>query len=103
MMGCLAGSGVSNAHYCNNLQTGLIANGKQAYTGARQANKKRMRAVLESLLHARKLDVTLTTAAAPRLSPDRLAPAGSDGVHAAPGGGPRPRAPFGSTRASRGS
>src|SRR3954467_1613615 len=49
-----------------------------------------MRAALESLLRARKLDVTLTAAPGTLVpSPDRLAPTGSAGVDAALGGGLR--------------
>jgi RecA/RadA recombinase len=45
-----------------------------------------MRAALESLLRARKLDVTLTSCDGP-LPPDRLAPTGDAGLDAALGGG----------------
>jgi len=49
-----------------------------------------MRAALESLLRARKLDVTLTAAPGTLVpSPDRLAPTGSAGLDAALGGGLR--------------
>jgi len=47
-----------------------------------------MRAALESLLRARKLDVTLTPCDAP-LPPERLAPTGDAGLDAALGGGLR--------------
>lgn len=45
------------------------------------------RAELESLLRARKLDVTLTTSGAWRAAADRLAPTGDSGLDAALGGG----------------
>jgi hypothetical protein len=55
-----------------------------------EANKKRMRAALESLLRARKLDVTLTTTAPWSGTPvDRLAPTGCIDLDAALGGGVR--------------
>src|SRR5262245_22479070 len=47
-----------------------------------------MRAALESLLRARKLDVTLTSCDA-AVPPDRLAPTGDDRLDAALGGGLR--------------
>ncbi len=47
-----------------------------------------MRAALESLLRERKLDVTLTSTAAP-VAPERLAPTGDDRLDAALGGGLR--------------
>jgi len=57
---------------------------------ASKANKKRMRAALESLLRARKLDVTLTTAAPWSDIPvDRLAPTGCADLDAALSGGLR--------------
>jgi len=48
-----------------------------------------MRAALESLLRARKLDVTLTAPDAAALPPDRLAPTGDADLDAALGGGLR--------------
>jgi hypothetical protein len=50
-----------------------------------------MRAALESLLRARKLDVTLTSVhpSEPTLSPDRVAPTGVESLDAALGGGLR--------------
>jgi RecA/RadA recombinase len=65
----------------------LIRHGEHGYTPP-QAKKKRMRAALESLLRARKLDVTLTACDAP-LPPDRLAPTGDADLDAALGGGLR--------------
>ena len=48
-----------------------------------------MRAVLESLLRARKLDVTLTSSEAAPVSPERVAPTGEAELDAALGGGLR--------------
>ena len=48
-----------------------------------------MRAALESLLRARKLDVTLTSGETAPVSAERLAPAGDAGLDAALGGGLR--------------
>jgi hypothetical protein len=48
-----------------------------------------MRAALESLLRARKLDVTLTSAEGVAPSPDRLAPTGEAAIDALLGGGLR--------------
>jgi recombination protein RecA len=59
-----------------------------AYTRGRRRRKSEMRAALESLLRARKLDVTLTDvsgALAP--PPERFAPAGGGELDAALGGG----------------
>jgi hypothetical protein len=61
-----------------------------AYTRGGEAKKKRMRAALESLLRARKLDVTLTTAAPWSDVPvDRLAATDCSELDAALGGGLR--------------
>jgi len=68
----------------------LIAGIVALILAAGEANKKRMRAALESLLRARKLDVTLTTAASWSDTPvDRLAPTGCADLDAALGGGLR--------------
>jgi hypothetical protein len=65
----------------------LIPPEEHGYTPL-QAKKKRMRAALESLLRARKLDVTLTSCDAP-LPPSLLAPTGEADLDAALGGGLR--------------
>jgi hypothetical protein len=68
----------------------LIAGIAALILASGEANKKRMRAALESLLRARKLDVTLTTAALWSNTPvDRLAPTGCADLDAALGGGLR--------------
>jgi recombination protein RecA len=77
----------SKRYYSNNLQARLIWPEERGYT-PRQAKKKRMRAALESLLRARKLDVTLTAGDAPE-PPDRVAPTGDADLDAALGGGLR--------------
>jgi hypothetical protein len=64
----------------------LILAKEHGYTP--QAKKKRMRAVLESLLRAKQLDVTLTSCDAP-LPPERLAATGDAALDAALGGGLR--------------
>ena len=62
----------------------------QAYTRVESEQKAKMRAALESLLRARKLDVTLTSApGALAPPPERLAPTGTPGLDAALGGGLR--------------
>ena len=65
----------------------MIAPEEHGYTPP-QAKKKRMRAALESLLRARKLDVTLTSGDAP-LPPSLLAPTGEADLDAPLGGGLR--------------
>jgi hypothetical protein len=68
---------------------GLIARARTRILAAK-AKEKRMRAALESLLRARKLDVTLTTAApANEVPPDRVAPTGCPELDVALGGGLR--------------
>src|SRR5258708_1192471 len=73
------------------LQSPLILGEVGAYTRVRRRRKSEMRAALESLLRARKLDVTLTDApGAPAAPPERLAPIpGCPELDAALGGGLR--------------
>jgi hypothetical protein len=87
--GACGGATVDNGLYSNNLRPLLIPPVLKHILAA-QAKKKRMRAVLESLLRARKLDVTLTNgpgALAPL--PERFAPTGGPDLDAALGGGLR--------------
>src|SRR4029079_38445 len=96
------GGAVDNVIYCNNLRIhpGVVAERRRrmvlipgpcgAYTRQRRRRKSEMRAALESLLRAKKLDVTLTaTPGALAPPPDRLAPTGSPELDAALGGGLR--------------
>lgn len=94
MTGCLAaegtwgGAALDNALNSNNLQSLLIPLVRRHILAAEGEEKANMRAALESLLRARKLDVTLTAApGAPGPPSERLAPAGRPELDAALGGG----------------
>src|SRR6266851_3182586 len=88
--GACGGATLDNALYSNNLRLLLILGMAGHILRAEGEEKAKMRATLESLLHARKLDVTLTNAPGSLgPPPERLAPAGCPDLDAALGGGLR--------------
>lgn len=79
-----------NRSYIRGLQRRLIRRGVEHILAPTGEEKAKMRAALESLLHARKLDVTLIpTPGALAPLPERLAPTGCPDLDAALGGGLR--------------
>src|SRR5260221_4917532 len=86
---------VDNAHHCNNLRSHLICHRAAHILAAEGEDKAKMRAVLESLLRTKKLDVTLTPfgPAGEPLNPlqdkARVAPTAVATLDAALGGGLR--------------
>src|SRR5687768_13189739 len=74
--------------HCNNLRTRLIRLGSGHILAGGSEEKAKMRAALESLLRARKLDGTLTAAPdAPPAPAERLAPLDRADLDTALGGG----------------